>query len=87
MTDQQLIKDGLGEEAVGRVAASLARVIPGFPEDRFLQAAMDGIEDLELKDRVRHMVRVLNDFLPEDFVETAKVLHRFGTRPAKSFIR
>jgi 3-methyladenine DNA glycosylase AlkC len=76
MTEQQLIKDGLGEEAVSRIAASLARVIQDFPEDRFRKKAMDGIGELELKDRVRHLVRVLNDFLPQDFAETAGILVR-----------
>ena len=68
------MKDGLGAEAVGRIAGSLARTIPGFPESDFIKAAMDGILDLELKDRVRHLVRVLHGYLPGDFPATANIL-------------
>ena len=72
---QQLMKDGLGEDAVERIAASFTRVMPGFPEEVFKQRAMDGIDDLELKDRVRHLVAVMHDFLPGDFSETAGILY------------
>jgi len=72
----ELMKDGLGAEAVGRIAGSLARTVPGFPVEEFTTQAMDGILELELKDRVRHLVAVLHDFLPRDFSETATVLTR-----------
>ena len=69
-----LMKDGLGREAVDRIAASLDKTIPGFSNDEFTRQAMSGLSDLELKDRVRHLVSVLNSFLSDDFIETSEVL-------------
>lgn len=68
------MKDGLGADAVARISGSLLRTIPGFPVEDFSAQAMDGILDLELKDRVRHLVGVLHDYLPADFAETAGIL-------------
>lgn len=76
MAEQNLFKDGLGHAAVGRIAASLARTVPGFPRERFEREALNGLFELELKDRVRHIVRVLNGFLPPDFTEAADILTR-----------
>ena len=70
----ELMKDGLGREAVDRIAASLDKTIPGFSSDAFTRQAMAGLSDLELKDRVRHLVSVLNTFLPDDFIETSEIL-------------
>ncbi len=69
-----LLKDALGAEAVGRIAASLSKVMPGFPVRAFKRRAMDGILDLELKDRVRHLVGVMHEFLPADFAVTSGIL-------------
>ena len=74
MEAQRAMKDGLGAAAVERIAAALSRSIRAFPEERFAAAAMAGIEALELKDRVRHLIAVLNDFLPNDFEEAADLL-------------
>ncbi|MBN2683899.1 MAG: hypothetical protein JXR40_01345, partial [Pontiellaceae bacterium] len=76
MSTQRLMKDGLGSEAVERMAESLKRTVPGFPKKQFIANAMDGIEELELKDRVRYLIRVLNAYLPEDFEETGDILIR-----------
>jgi len=69
-------KDGLGADAVDRIGASLARTVPDFPVQAFTASALDGIFELELKDRVRHLVAVLHEFLPRDFAETAIILTR-----------
>ncbi len=68
------MKDGLGADAVARISGSLLRTMPGFPVEDFSAQAMDGILDLELKDRVKHLVGVLHDYLPADFAETAGIL-------------
>jgi len=68
------MKDGLGDEAVERIAESLARTISGFPKKKFTTDVMSGLEALELKERVWHVIGVLNKYLPDDFTETAKIL-------------
>jgi len=74
MVEQRLMKDGLGKAAVERIAESLARTIPGFPKKAFAADAEAGLEALELKERVRHIIGVLHKYLPEDFNEVADIL-------------
>ncbi|MEE4294420.1 MAG: hypothetical protein V2I79_10680 [Xanthomonadales bacterium] len=74
----EAMKHGLGRPAVERIAASLAAVSPGFPEQAFCSRALDGLPDLELKDRVRHIIRVLREFLPRGFSEAAACLEKLG---------
>lgn len=71
-----LMKDGLGRAAVERMAASMVCVDSRFPEKAFITDAMDGLEALELKQRVQHIIGVLNTYLPDDFNEAAKLLTR-----------
>lgn len=70
------MKDGLGAAAVGRLAEAFAGILPGFPRERFAAEALDGIERLELKQRVHHLIGVLHRFLPADFPEAADLLVR-----------
>lgn len=73
------MKDGLGAAAVDRIANALAKTTPRFPKARFIAASMDGLEGLELKDRVRHLIGVMNAFLPADFENAAPIL--VGVKP------
>ncbi len=70
------MKDGLGLAAVERISASLKKTVPSFPKERFEKEALCGIEALELKDRVRHLIAVLDTYLPEDFEKTGDLLIR-----------
>lgn len=70
------MKDALGFDAVGRIAASLMRVAPGFPERAFIADALAGLESLELKNRVRHIGGILHRYLPADFTAAADILIR-----------
>jgi 3-methyladenine DNA glycosylase AlkC len=80
MAEQQLMKDGLGRAAVERIAESLARTKPGFPKKAFTDDALEGLDGLELKQRVHHIIGALNRGLPDDFNETAELLIRLKTR-------
>ena len=42
MSEQRLMKDGLGAKAVQRMAESLKRTVPGFPKPQFIAEAMNG---------------------------------------------
>ena len=63
MSEQRLMKDGLNEAAVRRMANALAKV-SDLPVESFVGAAMAGMDALELKERVRHLIGILHDFLP-----------------------
>lgn len=67
------MKDGLGEEAVGRIARSLKKVYPGFPEKNFRKSALHGLNPLELKERTKHLIEVLHETLPDNFEKTADI--------------
>lgn len=76
MAKQRLMKDGLSAAAVERIAESLAKTLPGFPKQRFSDDALFGLQMLELKDRVLHIIAVLHAYLPDNFSETAGILLR-----------
>ncbi len=74
MPEQRLMKDGLNAAAITRIAESLSLTVPGFQTAQFITQADSGIDTLELKDRVRHIIAVLNEYLPADFEKTAAAL-------------
>lgn len=76
MSEQKPMKNGLGEAAIDRIALGLSSAWPDFNSNGFKQEAMRGIEDLELKERVQHLIQVLNQFLPKDYSEAAAILSK-----------
>ena len=74
MAENTLMKDGLGEAAVTRISAVLRASGAQFPEAAFHRDAMSVLENLELKERVRHLISVMARHLPGSFPETAKIL-------------
>lgn len=55
-----LMKDGLGANAIKRIANSIALVVPGFNAKAFQKDALRGLDELELKARVQHLIQVLH---------------------------
>ena len=76
MSSQSLMKDGLGEAAIDRIVSGLNAVLPDFDSRGFKRAALDGLEALELKERVRHLIEVMHGFLPPQFETAAEALCR-----------
>lgn len=74
MSEQQLMKSGLGTNAVDRICAVLTDIIADFPVEKFREEALGELEQLELKQRVDYLIAVLANYLPEDFEETAEIL-------------
>ncbi len=79
MTTQRLMKTGLSDPAVARIAAGLSLVVADFPAEDFRREAMRGLGGLELKQRVQHIIAVLSHYLPEDFPQAAAILMRMKT--------
>ena len=75
---RRLMKDGLNGPALERLAAAVKHAWPGFNNAEFLKAALEGLDDLELKDRVRHIIVVLNRFLPDGYPAALKIVIRAG---------
>ena len=68
------MKDSLGAEAVSHMALVLQAMDANIAADQFQKKALAGIDKLELKQRVDHLIEVMHDFLPADFEATARLL-------------
>ena len=76
MATQLLMKDGLGKVAVGRISLALLAAGADFPEKAFNKDALAPLADLELKERVHHIIGVMGQHLPDSFPEAASILGR-----------
>jgi 3-methyladenine DNA glycosylase AlkC len=74
MSEQKLMKDMLGEQAISQISQTLAMCLTDFPQQKFIEQARAGLNELELKQRVEHLIAVLADYLPADFADAADVL-------------
>jgi 3-methyladenine DNA glycosylase AlkC len=72
--ESSLMKDGLGVHAVKRIANSVALVVPGFNAKAFQKDAERGLDELELKARVRHLIAALHRHYDLPFKKLSKYL-------------
>ena len=68
------MKNALSSSAIERIAASLDQLLPQFSPEQFIAQAQRGIEQLELKQRVGHLIEVMARHLPQDFCQSAVLL-------------
>lgn len=59
-------KDELGVAAIDRIAGAIRAVNPAFPHDAFHAQALHGLDALELKARVQHVIAALDAHLEGD---------------------
>ena len=71
-----LLKDRLAADAIERIADVLAAIQPNFAHDDFIQQAHTGLQQLELKQRVHHLIATLSLHLSDDFPQAAHVLQQ-----------
>ena len=69
------MKQGLSHAAVARISQGLASIVKGFDQKNFTLQALKGLEDLELKARVHHIIAAMGLFLPA-FSKVAPALCR-----------
>jgi len=70
------LKHYLNERALQRIALVLTAIKPQFAGQLFISQALIGLEPLELKQRVGHIVSVLAQHLADDFSEAALLLQQ-----------
>ena len=68
------MKQNLGKSAVLHIANLLSVSMADFAKDLFIKDALAGLDALELKQRVNHLIKVLALYLPDEFEQTAVVL-------------
>lgn len=74
MEGNPVMKDGLGEAAVERIIEALLMAGADFSPKSFRNDALSALHQLELKDRVRHLITVMGRHLPSSFPKTAAIL-------------
>ena len=74
------MKDGLDEHALDRLAEAIDGSWSDFNRVGFLEEARAGLNDLELKARVRHIIAVMNVYLPDDYRQALKIVVSAGER-------
>jgi len=67
-------KDELSPELVRSLATDLARAWDGFDPERFIALAVDGLEALEMKARIRHIAAALAACMPPDAHDAASAI-------------
>src|SRR5690606_5749087 len=67
-------KHWFNRAAVTRLAEQIASTWPRFPVDRFVDEASDGLDALELKQRVAHIARALSGALPTDVEQALSIV-------------
>lgn len=70
----ELMKNGLTEPAIKRIAFALSKVLTNFSREQFIALSLDNIEQLELKERVQHLIKVIHTFMPNSFPQAAILL-------------
>lgn len=68
------MKESLNQHALARIASGLATLDDGFPQQRFIAQGLQGIEGLELKQRIDFIIELLGDYLPADYPAAAAIL-------------
>ena len=79
MATQMLMKDGLNAKAISRIGGAFKNIYSVFPEQRFNKDCLEGLDKLELKQRIQHIITVLHQCLPTDFNQTAELLLKLKT--------
>ncbi|AEV39551.1 DNA alkylation repair enzyme [Pseudovibrio sp. FO-BEG1] len=67
-------KEVFNQASIQRVASALARVHPAFDSAGFMVEALEGLSDLELKERSLHLARCLRRYLPEDYSDALWIM-------------
>lgn len=69
-----LMKHGLDQEAVEKICHHLLAAGADFSADQFKKDIHSSLAQLELKDRVHHIIAIMGKHLPQSFPQAAKIL-------------
>jgi len=70
------LKTFFSPSLVRRLAADIERVHPSFPSRGFIRDATNGLDELELLDRGKHITRALERHLPANYPDAIDILLR-----------
>ena len=69
MADQKLMKDGIDRVAIKRISSAVSQLVPTFDAVEFEKRANDNLGNLELKQRVAHLIEALHATFNVSFQE------------------
>ena len=78
MAEQKPFKDYVGRQSLAVMCDALATAMPGLDSEALICQALEGMDELELKQRIAHVIQVLRRFLPKSFPIAADILVRAG---------
>ncbi|SFU16118.1 3-methyladenine DNA glycosylase AlkC [Pseudovibrio denitrificans] len=67
-------KEVFNQASIQRVASALVKVHLAFDSAGFMVEALEGLSDLELKERSLHLARCLRRYLPEDYSDALWIM-------------
>jgi 3-methyladenine DNA glycosylase AlkC len=70
------LKNSFGPDVVETIAGAISNAWSSFDAAGFVQAATDGLDDLELTDRARHVAAAMATHLPDDRGEALRIITR-----------
>ncbi len=74
------LKEIFNPARLRHIAGELAAVAPGVDMDRFLAAALDGLDALSIMERVRRVAQSLRLVLPNDYRAALAILNKLAPR-------
>jgi len=72
----ELMKNGLSDKAIQRIALAFSKVYPTFNIESFSKDVLNSYDSLELKERVNHIIAILHKQMPKDFIDTVKIFEK-----------
>jgi 3-methyladenine DNA glycosylase AlkC len=69
----ELMKNGLSEQAIKRIAKALKTISPEFEQQNFINTSLKGLDILALKERVHHIITALHKYLPDNFLTVVEI--------------
>jgi 3-methyladenine DNA glycosylase AlkC len=72
----EALKTFFSPALVSRLAQELSRAQPSFPSRKFVKRACEGLDELELLDRGKHIARALAEHLPDSYPDAIDVILR-----------
>ncbi len=79
------LKDLLGSASINNIADAGAKASRDFDRTAFIDAAMSGLSDLSIMERVRHFADALDKALPPDIGTALPIVVEMGPRVARGF--
>jgi len=84
--ENEPLKEIFNAERFRFVAKTTASIYPDFDQKRFLNYALNGLDELSLLQRLRRMTEALHETLPSDYSTALEMLRKLAPLLAPSFV-